>query len=210
MPDDAPINRILAVLLDKMSFPQYAPDGQPLSYKFHHRASGKATYGRADAVRCWREGRGCAEIAAGDYGGRAWLIHPTSSPSGVSGEVTRLDHRRRSGVAISVFLRARLGGRVFGNAQRCDDASAKADPMRRNFRCISPGSAPKKCLFPVKTSPIPPRRMTPRRQRRSASPPLKPPAVRRIVSIVFASSAGGIRAACWRKGFGCRGRAHRE
>jgi uncharacterized ubiquitin-like protein YukD len=41
MPDDAPINRILAVLLDKMSFPQYAPDGQPLSYKFHHRSSGK-------------------------------------------------------------------------------------------------------------------------------------------------------------------------
>ncbi|HWE02639.1 MAG TPA: EsaB/YukD family protein [Tepidisphaeraceae bacterium] len=41
MPDDAPINRILAVLLEKMSFPQYAPDGQPLSYKFHHRASGK-------------------------------------------------------------------------------------------------------------------------------------------------------------------------
>lgn len=41
MPDDAPINRILAVLLQKMNFPQYAPDGQPLSYKFHHRASGK-------------------------------------------------------------------------------------------------------------------------------------------------------------------------
>jgi uncharacterized ubiquitin-like protein YukD len=41
MPDDAPINRILAVLLEKMKFPQYAPDGQPLSYKFHHRASGK-------------------------------------------------------------------------------------------------------------------------------------------------------------------------
>ena len=41
MPDDAPVNRILAVLLDKMNFPQYAPDGQPLSYKFHHKASGK-------------------------------------------------------------------------------------------------------------------------------------------------------------------------
>lgn len=41
MPDDAPINRILAVLLEKMNFPQYAPDGQPLSYKFQHRASGK-------------------------------------------------------------------------------------------------------------------------------------------------------------------------
>lgn len=41
MPDDAPVNRILAVLLEKMSFPQYAPDGLPLSYKIHHRASGK-------------------------------------------------------------------------------------------------------------------------------------------------------------------------
>jgi hypothetical protein len=41
MPDDAPVSRILVVLLEKMKFPQYAPDGQPLSYKFHHRASGK-------------------------------------------------------------------------------------------------------------------------------------------------------------------------
>ena len=41
MPNDAPVKRILAVLLEKMKFPQYAPDGQPLSYKFHHRASGK-------------------------------------------------------------------------------------------------------------------------------------------------------------------------
>ena len=41
MPDDVPENRILAVLLEKMNFPQYAPDGQLLSYKFHHRASGK-------------------------------------------------------------------------------------------------------------------------------------------------------------------------
>ena len=41
LPDDAPMNRILAVLLEKMNFPQHAPDGQPLSYKFHHRASGK-------------------------------------------------------------------------------------------------------------------------------------------------------------------------
>jgi uncharacterized ubiquitin-like protein YukD len=41
LPDDAPVNRILAVLLERMKFPQYAPDGQPLSYKFHHRTSGK-------------------------------------------------------------------------------------------------------------------------------------------------------------------------
>ena len=41
MPDDVPVNRILAVLLERMNFPQQAPDGQPLSYKFHHRTSGK-------------------------------------------------------------------------------------------------------------------------------------------------------------------------
>ena len=41
MPDDAPMNRVLAVLLQRMNFPEFAPDGQPLSYKFHHRASGK-------------------------------------------------------------------------------------------------------------------------------------------------------------------------
>ena len=41
MPDDAPVKRLLVVLLEKMNFPQYAPDGQPLSYKLHHRASGK-------------------------------------------------------------------------------------------------------------------------------------------------------------------------
>ena len=41
MPDDAPLNRLLAVLIERMNFPQYAPDGQILSYKVHHRASGK-------------------------------------------------------------------------------------------------------------------------------------------------------------------------
>ncbi len=41
LPDDVPVNRILAVLLEKMSLPQTAPDGQPLSYKFVHKQSGK-------------------------------------------------------------------------------------------------------------------------------------------------------------------------
>ena len=47
-----------------------------------------------------------------------------------------LDHRGRSGVATPVFRRVRLGGRVFGNAARCDDASAKADPTGWDFRRI--------------------------------------------------------------------------
>ncbi|MGH7130273.1 MAG: hypothetical protein ACREIV_17010 [Planctomycetaceae bacterium] len=31
----------MAVLLEKMNLPQTAPDGQPLSYKFHHKRSGR-------------------------------------------------------------------------------------------------------------------------------------------------------------------------
>ncbi len=41
LPDNAPVNRILAVLLEKMNMPRTAPDGQPLSYKFHHKRSGR-------------------------------------------------------------------------------------------------------------------------------------------------------------------------
>jgi len=48
-----------------------------------------------------------------------------------------LDHRGRRGVAIAVFRRVRLGGRVFGDAARCDDASAKADPTEYRRRGIS-------------------------------------------------------------------------
>jgi uncharacterized ubiquitin-like protein YukD len=40
MPGDAPINRVLAVLVDRMSLPRNSPDGQLMSYKFHHKASG--------------------------------------------------------------------------------------------------------------------------------------------------------------------------
>ena len=41
LPDDAPCNKIIAVLIQKLRLPSTGPDGAPLSYKFHHRASGK-------------------------------------------------------------------------------------------------------------------------------------------------------------------------
>ncbi len=40
MPDDVPVNRVLAVLVDRMELPRNSPDGQLMSYKFHHKASG--------------------------------------------------------------------------------------------------------------------------------------------------------------------------
>jgi hypothetical protein len=41
VPADAEINRLLAVLVEKMNLPRQSPDGQLMSYKFHHKASGR-------------------------------------------------------------------------------------------------------------------------------------------------------------------------
>lgn len=41
VPADAPVNRLLVVLVEKLSLPRQSPDGQLMSYKFHHRATGR-------------------------------------------------------------------------------------------------------------------------------------------------------------------------
>jgi hypothetical protein len=41
VPADAEINRVIAVLVDRMKLPRHSPDGQMMSYKFHHKASGR-------------------------------------------------------------------------------------------------------------------------------------------------------------------------
>lgn len=41
VPDDAQVSRLVAVLIDRMKFPPTGPDGQMLSYKLQHRASGR-------------------------------------------------------------------------------------------------------------------------------------------------------------------------
>lgn len=41
LPDDAPVNRLLVVLVEKMRLPRESPDGQLMSYKFFHRATSK-------------------------------------------------------------------------------------------------------------------------------------------------------------------------
>lgn len=40
VPDDVAVERILMVLTDKLHLPRFAPDGQLMSYKFHHRRLG--------------------------------------------------------------------------------------------------------------------------------------------------------------------------
>ena len=41
LPDNAPSNKLITVLVDKLKLPKNGPDGAPLSYKFHHKNSGK-------------------------------------------------------------------------------------------------------------------------------------------------------------------------
>ena len=41
LPDDAPANKLIAILVDKLNLPKSGPNGDPLSYKFHHKNSGK-------------------------------------------------------------------------------------------------------------------------------------------------------------------------
>ena len=54
-PDDVPINRILMVLVERMSLPLNSPDGQLMSYKLHHRRTGSQlldhqTFGQANVL----------------------------------------------------------------------------------------------------------------------------------------------------------------
>ncbi len=41
LPKNAPVRRIVAKLLQMMSLPSSGPDGQPMSYKFVHKSSGR-------------------------------------------------------------------------------------------------------------------------------------------------------------------------
>jgi len=40
LPDDIAIGRIMIKLVEKMNMPLVGPDGNPISYKFIHKASG--------------------------------------------------------------------------------------------------------------------------------------------------------------------------
>lgn len=40
-PSDAEVNRLIAVLIDRMNLPKHSPDGQAMSYKFHHKRTGR-------------------------------------------------------------------------------------------------------------------------------------------------------------------------
>ncbi len=71
-PTDVAITRVLALLVEKMNLPINSPDGQLMSYKLHHRQSGRQlletqTFAEAE-VRDGDELRLQPEITAGGPG----------------------------------------------------------------------------------------------------------------------------------------------
>ena len=41
VPADAEVNRLIAVLIERLNLPRHSPDGQMMSYKLHHKGSGR-------------------------------------------------------------------------------------------------------------------------------------------------------------------------
>jgi hypothetical protein len=41
LPGEASVRRVIVKLIQMMDLPQFGPDGAPLSYRFHHKASGR-------------------------------------------------------------------------------------------------------------------------------------------------------------------------
>lgn len=71
-PDDVQIARLLVILIERMNLPLNSPDGQIMSYKLHHRRTGKQlldnqTLAEAD-VRDHDDLRLQPEITAGGPG----------------------------------------------------------------------------------------------------------------------------------------------
>lgn len=40
VPDDVPVERVIVVLVERLLLPKYSPQGEFMSYKFHHRRLG--------------------------------------------------------------------------------------------------------------------------------------------------------------------------
>tara|TARA_B100000609_G_scaffold158413_1_gene129776 strand:- start:150 stop:428 length:279 start_codon:yes stop_codon:yes gene_type:complete len=43
-PDDVSVDRILVILVERMNLPLNSPDGQLMSYKLHHRRTGRQLF----------------------------------------------------------------------------------------------------------------------------------------------------------------------
>ena len=81
-PTDVPVGRLLVLLVEKMNLPINSPDGQIMSYKLHHKRTGRQllddeTLAAAD-VLSGDDLRLQPEITAGVRGSCQWPTNSTS------------------------------------------------------------------------------------------------------------------------------------
>ena len=87
----AEVNRLIAVLIERMNLPRHSPDGQAMSYKFHHKASGKQLLDTDTLVSAnVKEGdilRLQPEITAGRQSSPVDIVLPVALPDVQGGRV---------------------------------------------------------------------------------------------------------------------------
>ncbi len=150
LPADAPVNRVIAVLVDKMNLPRYSPDGQLMSYKFHHKASGRQllddqTLASAD-IHSGDVLRLQPEITAG-LGRGAIAVPRDSRGNEVLPVLRRADSGRRT--QVSVLPRVSRSGATcrLPRAGGSTGPSCHVGPPRVGNRRGVPGAALAASLF---------------------------------------------------------------
>ena len=68
VPAEAEVARVIAVLVERMNLPRHSPDGQLMSYKFHHRGSGRQLLEEETLLR-----RECGRATCCDFSPRSRL-----------------------------------------------------------------------------------------------------------------------------------------
>ncbi len=97
LPADAAVNRVIAVLVEKMNLPRRSPDGQLMSYKFQHRSSGRQLLDEETLASAKVSNGDIVSLAARNHGRRRPDVRmtPLRSDSGAGLLEDRRSGRRR-------------------------------------------------------------------------------------------------------------------
>ena len=96
-PDDVPLARLLVLLIERMNLPLNSPDGQIMSYKLHHKRTGKQLLDNQTLVEAGVRSGDDLRLQPEITAGRAWFKK-------VSGTVVRSTLRAVPATVPDTFL----------------------------------------------------------------------------------------------------------